>query len=139
MARSTRLSSLLVNGQAELLSKLLANGFIDIYDGTQPAEADDEISGQKLGVTLQFGNPAFLPAEKGAISANPIRSGVATNELKKATWARLYREDHKTKVMDVSVGERDANIILPTTHIVRGVTVSCASFVHSIAKKTIGV
>jgi hypothetical protein len=30
--------------------------------------------------------------------------------------------------MDVSVGTRDANIILPTTHIVRGVTVTCSSF-----------
>lgn len=137
--KSTKLSSLVVSGQAEFLAKLLNNGFIDIYDGQQPSDADEDITNQKLGVTLQFGSPAFLPPERGVISANPIRAGVAVVELKKATWARLYREDHKTKVMDVSVGERDANILLPTTHIVRGVTVSCASFVHSIAKKSMGV
>lgn len=139
MAKRTRLSSLVVSGQAEFLAKLLNNGFIDIYDGQQPEDADEEITDQRLGVTLQFGSPAFLPPVKGVISANLVRSGVAVAELKKATWARLYREDHKTKVMDVSVGERDANILLPTTHLVRGVTVSCSSFVHSIAKKSMGV
>jgi len=139
MSRHTRLSSVLVNRQADVLAKLLVDGFIDIYDGLQPNDADDPISGgQTLGVTLRFGNPAFLPAEKGSIAANPIQSGTAVAELKKATWARCYADDHKTAVMDVTVGTADANIILPATHIVRGVMVGCTSFVHSIAKKTAG-
>lgn len=143
MAKNTRLASFTVNAQADLISKLLTNGYIDIFDGKQPEDCDDPVTNQVLGVTLRFGSPAFMPAIKGVITANPIQSGVAITELKKATWARCYREDHKTAILDVSVGERDAsakaNILLPNTHIVRAITITCSSFIHSVAKRSAGV
>lgn len=139
MTKKTRLSNLVVNVQADALATLLANGFIDIYDGVQPDSADVDVSNQTLSVSLQFGSPAFMPAQDGVLAANPIKAAVATKTVERATWARLYRSDHKTKVMDVSVGTKDANIILPTTNIQSGVTVSCSSFTHSVAKATSGV
>lgn len=138
MAKNTKLADVVVNAQGEALATLLKGGFIDIYDGVQPASADVPTS-SRLCVTLQFGSPAFNPAQKGVLSANPIKSGVAVGDAEPATWARLFQEDHKTVVMDVSVGTRDANIILPTARIVKGVTVTCSSFQHSIAKSTAGV
>ncbi len=139
MAKITRLSDAVVNAQAEALAALLKDGFIDLYDGAQPESVETKISTQRRCASLKFGSPAFLPAEKGSIAANQISSAVAEAEAKPVTWARLYRADHKTPVMDVSVGTKDANIILPTTHIVPGVMISCNSFVHSVAKSTSGV
>lgn len=139
MPKNTKLADIVVEKQADALASLLSDGFIDIYDGTQPESADTEIVKQKLCVSLKFGNPAFMPSQRGVISANVIASSVALETVEKASWARLFRADHKTKVMDVSVGTRDANVILPTTNIVRGVTVTCSSFQHSVAKSTSGV
>lgn len=138
MAKSTKLSDLVVNAQGDALASLLTNGFIDIYDGAQPDSADSPTTA-RLCVTLRFGSPAFASAQKGMLAANPIKSGVAVADAEPATWARLYKEDHKTAVMDVSVGTRDANIILPTARIMKGVTVTCSSFQHSIAKSAVGV
>lgn len=139
MAKNTKLADEVVNAQANVLGEMLSDGFIDIYDGAQPESANDSISKQTLCVSLRFGTPAFGPAQKGIISANTIASGVAVATVSNATWARVFRADHKTKVMDVSVGTKDANIILPTTNIVRGVTVQCSSFLHTVAKTTQGV
>jgi hypothetical protein len=139
MAKNTRLADIVVDAQADALAALLKDGFIDIYDGVQPESPASEVGARKMCVSLKLGAPAFMPSAKGSISANPILSGVSVADVNPATWARLYRSDHKTAVMDVSVGTRDANIILPTTHIVRGVTVTCSSFLHSVAKSTTGV
>lgn len=144
MAKNTRLTDLAVNAEADAFGALMNGGFIDIYDGTQPTSSDDAINGQRLGVTLTFGNPAFIPAIGGILSANPINSGVIVNQINPATWARIYRSDHKTVVMDVSVGMDDPragliyNIALPTVHLVPGVTLSFSSFTHSVAKSTPG-
>ncbi len=135
--RDTRLSTLVVNAQAEALAKLADGGYVDIYDGERPKSADDPVTTQTLGVSLQLGVPAFLPAEGGTLTANPLGSNVAVGRIK-ATWARVTAADHKTALKDLSVGTRDANIILPTTNIEPGVTVSASSFVHSVAKSTPG-
>lgn len=147
MARDTRLSTLVVNAQADALAKLADGGFVDIYDGERPKSADDPVTSQKLGVSLQLGSPAFLPAVNGDISANPMTVGISVAELQKATWARITRADHKSTLFDVSVGMRRknapgnepiANLILPNTHIVENIPVSCSSFIHSVAKSTPG-
>lgn len=139
MAKNTKLATDIINGQADLLAAALKDGYIDIYDGTQPESPEADVGTRKMCVSMRLGSPAFAPSVKGLISANQISSGVSVADVNPATWARLYRADHKTAVMDVSVGTRDANIILPTTHIVRGVTVTCSSFLHSVAKSTTGV
>lgn len=138
MPKNTRLADIVVNAQADALASLLKDGYMDIHGGTQP-DSPDVATISRPSVSLKLAAPAFLPAERGVISANPISSGVADLDVEQATWARLYKADHKTAVMDVSVGMKDANVILPTTHIVRGVTVSCSSFTHSVAKSTPGV
>lgn len=139
MSKNTRLANFVVDIQANALAELLNDGFIDIYDGTQPESPDDEVGSRKMCVSLKLGSPAFMPAVKGVISANPIQAGRIVANVNPATWARLYQADHKTSVMDVSVGTRDANIIVPTTHMVSGVTMSVSSFLHSVAKSTTGV
>lgn len=139
MAKNTKLATDIVDGQANLLAEALKDGFIDIYDGSQPESPETDIGNRKLCVSLKFGSPAFMPAQKGVISAHPIQQGRIIADANPATWARCYRSDHKTPVMDVSVGTKDANIIVPTTHMVTGVTMGISSFLHSVAKSTSGV
>lgn len=138
MPKNTNLSNLSVNVEADAFAVLLDGGFIDIYDGKQPDSADTPITTQILGVTLAFGSPAFGRADKGIITSNPIKSGVAVNTVNPAKWARITRSDHKTVVMDVSVGTAKANIIVPTTNIAAGVMVTCSAYSHSIAKSAPG-
>lgn len=137
MSKQTHLTNLVVNAQANALGALADGGFVDIYDGDQPVDGDDELTGQTLGVTLALGSPAFAPAALGIITANPIASALIMNDIV-AKWGRVYRADHATKVMDISVGVSDANLIVRTTTFVRGVLLSCSGFTHTVAKKTIG-
>jgi hypothetical protein len=138
MAKSTRLTNLAVNTEADAFARLMDGGFIDIYDGAQPESGDTPVSKQVLAVTLGLGSPAFMPALDGILIANPITSGVAKASVNPATWARVYRADHKTVVMDLSVGTRDANIILKTANIPEGVKIECSSFQHLIPKSLPG-
>jgi hypothetical protein len=137
MALNTQLANASVSVEADALAALMNSGYIDIYSGSQPATADTALGAQTLGVTLTFGATAFGSASNGVITANAITSGVAVASIT-AAWARIYRSNHTTVVMDVSVGTATANVILPTTTITSGQTVSCSSFTHTVAKATSG-
>lgn len=134
MTKVTRLSTLAANVEADAFARLMDGGFIDIFDGRQPSSADEPLSGQRRGVTLSFGSPAFGAAVFGVITASKITPGTAIVSLNPATWARIYRADHKTAVMDVSVGTKDAVIILPSTNLPQGITVTCSFFEHTVIR-----
>jgi hypothetical protein len=70
--------------------------------------------------------------------ASEITDGVSI-ETGTVSWARLYRADHKTPVMDMSVGERDADIILRSSKVARGATIECVSFEYCVPKSTGGM
>ena len=136
MAKNTQLSNQTVNAECNALAELLNGEFIDILDGRQPDAADLPITTKRLGVTLTFGNPAFRPAVAGVLVSNPIQPGVAVANVA-PTWARLYRADHKTAVLDISVGIKDSNLIIQVPHLEKGVTLS-ASYSHVISKSAAG-
>ncbi len=134
MTKVTNLSTQSANVEADAFAQLMDGGFIDIYDGAQPDSADESLSGQKLGVTLGFGYPAFTAAAAGVITANSISPGVAVASLNPATWARIYRADHRTVVMDVSVGTKNSVITLPSVNVPAGITVTCSFFAHTVVR-----
>ena len=137
MAKNTQMTNLGVNTEADALAVLANSGYINIYDGTQPATGDTALSGNTLLVQLQFGATAFGASSAGVITANSITSGTAGN-TGTASWFRVLKTDGTTKLFDGSVGTATANLILPTTSIVSGQTVSCSSFTHTVAKSTSG-
>ena len=130
---TTILANGTVNTQCNALAELLNGGFIDILDGSQPDAADLPVTSQTVGVTMAFGDPAFRPAVAGTIVSNMIQPGVAVASIKPA-WARMYMADRRTVVMDISVGVRDANLIVPADHIEKGATLSLDKYTHTIAK-----
>lgn len=136
MALNTELAIATVNAQANTLAALCNSGFIKVYDGTQPATADTAISGNTLGVTMTFGATAFGAPVSGLLTANPITSGVAAASIT-PTWARIFKSDGTTVVMDVSAGAAGANMTIGA--FTSGTTVGCSSFTHNVKTSTSGL
>jgi len=103
-------------------------GVINIYDGTMPATPATAVSTQVLLATLTFSDPSFLTGStaNGAVAADEITPDSDAAATGTATWARILDGDDAV-VMDVDVGLSDATLILNTTSVVAGGTVSIAS------------
>ena len=72
MANNPKISSAAVNAQADALSDLLDNGYLRIYDGTQPANANTAVSTQVLLAELRFNATAAPAASGGTLTMNVI-------------------------------------------------------------------
>ena len=135
MALNTQIAVATVNAQALALATLCNAGTIKIYDGVQPATCDTALSANTLGVTLTFGATAFPAASSGLLTANAITSGVAVAGIT-PTWARLFKSDGTTAIMDVSAGASGANMTMG--QVSSGTTVSVTSFTHNVRGATSG-
>lgn len=134
MALNTQIADATVNAQANALATLCNSGLIKIYDGIQPATADTPVAGT-LGVTLTFGATAFPAAVSGMLTANVITSGTAAAAIT-PTWARVFKSDGTTVVMDVSAGASGCNLTIgPFT---AGTVVSATAFTHDVRNSTSG-
>ena len=136
MALNTQLADATVNAQANALAALCNGGLIRVYDGAQPATADTALSGNTLGVTLTFGNPAFPAAVGGLLTANAITPGTAVANIT-PTFARIFKSDGTTVIMDVSAGATGANLLLGA--FTAGTLVGATSFTHDVRNSTAGL
>lgn len=101
--KNTQMANLAVNTEADALTTLLPGGKINIYTGTQPATGDTALSANTLLAAPTFGTPAFPAAVAGVLTANAITAATAV-ATGKATFARIFKSDGTTAVMDQSVG-----------------------------------
>jgi len=107
------------------------SGLVRVYDGIQPAGPATAVTSQNLLVTLTLNATAWAAASGGSKAANAITSGVAV-ATGTAAWFRILDSTGVTAYADGSVDTSSADMILPTTSIVSGVTVSCSSLVVSV-------
>lgn len=135
MALNTQLADATVNAQAAALALLCNTGTIKVYDGTQPATADTALAGNTLGVTLTFGATAFPAAVSGLLTANAITGGTAVATIT-PTFARIFKSDGTTVVMDVTAGAAGANMTLGA--FTTGTLVNASSFTHDVRNATTG-
>jgi hypothetical protein len=133
MALSPKLSTTSVNAEADAVCALLNGGKLQIYDGAQPATADDAIGTQVLLAELTFGNPAFASASGGVAQANAIPPDTDANATGAAAWFRCLKSD-LTKVYDGSVGTSGCNLNLNSTAIQIHAAVSVDSFSFTAPK-----
>jgi hypothetical protein len=138
MARRTKMSTLVVDNQAQILADLLDNGFLDFFDGAQPSKPEEKVTSQQLLGSIRFDSPGFTQPVDGTIYALPATDGIVIASGT-AAWARAFQSDHKTAVMDVSVGTRDANVIVETVDFTRGAVIGLIAFEHEVAKETPGL
>jgi hypothetical protein len=134
VAAIPKYANVMVNAEADAVGNALNNGYIRIFDGTQPTNADTAVGAQTLLAELRFGADAFPAASGGLLTANAITSDTSANATGTATWARILASDGTTVWFDGSVGTSDANVVINTTSIVAGATVSCSSLTLQVSK-----
>ena len=101
--KNTQMANVAVNAEADALTALLPGGKVGMYTGTQPATADTALAANTLLATPTLGTPAFPAAVAGVLTANAIAAATAV-ATGKATFARVFRADNTTAVMDQSIG-----------------------------------
>jgi hypothetical protein len=129
-----RLANATVSAQADALARLLDNGYLRIYDGSQPATADTAIGAQVLLAELRFAATSCPAANNGVLTANAITSDASANATGTATWARLLKSDGSTVVQDCDVGTSGNTAIINSTAISSGAQVDCTSWTHTVPK-----
>lgn len=127
MALNTRISTVAANAQLDALAPLANDGYIRIYDGSQPATPETAIGAQVLLAELRFGVTAFAAAASKQIVANAITDDSSANATGTATWCRILKSDGTTVLWDGSVGTSSANIILNSVAISAGARVSISA------------
>ncbi|CAK0596496.1 Uncharacterised protein [Burkholderia pseudomallei] len=101
-----------------------ASALLSIYSGTRPATGG-ALSGNTLLAQLTC-NSTFAPASSGGVlTLNSIASATAA-ATGTAVWARLTTSGG-TFIADFSVGTSGTEIIIGTTSITSGATVSVSS------------
>ena len=131
MARNAKLSDTCANAAVNAVTALCNTGYIRIYNGTQPTNANTAVSSQTLLSTLRFGATAFGAASAGVATANAITSDTDAAATGTATWFRALKSDGTTVMFDGSVGTTGADLNLSTTAIVQHATVSISSFTYT--------
>lgn len=131
MALTQKLSNAAVNAQADAICSQLNAGKVRIYDGTQPATADNAATGNLLAEVI-LPNPAFGSAVAGVATANAITK-VAAAITGDATWFRCLTSANGT-MFDGSVGTSGANCNLNALHIVAGADVTISGFTFTAKK-----
>jgi len=112
----------------------LNSGHLQIYDGSQPTDADTALGAQAKLADLALGATAFAAAAGGSKSANAITSDSSADATGTAAWGTLVASSRATTgTHDFSVGTSGANMSLNSTSIASGASVSCSSFTLSMA------
>ena len=134
MARNLKVSDRAANAEADALASLADNGYLRIYSGSQPADANTPLSGQTLLAELRFGSPAFGPALGGVITAFPLSAETDAPATGNASWFRVLASDGTTVLYDGSVGTSNADLTMPTVNIVQHAEVSISSLTHRVTE-----
>ncbi len=129
MANNPQFYDATVIAAVNAATALLNSGFINIYNGAQPA-LNGAVTGTLLA-QLTFSATAFptSTASGGTVTAtaNAITSGTAGN-TGTAGYFALIKSDTTTVVATGSVGTSGADLNLNSLSITSGATVSCSSF-----------
>jgi len=127
-----------LNGETALFN----TGYLRIYSGSQPTDANTAVGAQTLLSTLRFGSTAFgasvasgtAPNRVVVATANAITSDTNAAATGTASWFRVLKSDGSTVVMDGSVGTSGCDLNLASTSIVAGETVQVNSFTLTTAE-----
>jgi hypothetical protein len=134
MANSPKFANVTVNAEADALARLLDNGYLRIYSGTQPATADTALSGNTLLAELRFAATSAAGASAGVLTFSAITSDTSADATGTAAFYRALKSDGTSVVMDGSVGTSSADLVLNSTAIQSGAQVDVTSFSLTVSK-----
>ena len=134
MALTQKLSNAGANAGADAICALLNTGFLRIYDGSQPTDADTAVGAQTLLAELRFSSTAFAGAAAGVAAANAFTPDSSANATGTATWFRALKSDGTTAVFDGSVGTSGCNLNMNSVAIQSGAAVIVSSYSFTQSK-----
>jgi len=134
MASALHLANATVSAQADALARLLDNGYVRIYSGTQPSTADTALSGNTLLDELRANATSAPAANNGVLTFNAVTSDTSADATGTATFYRTFKSDGTTVVMDGSVGTSGADMNINSTAIQVGAQVDVTSWTHTVPK-----
>lgn len=134
MALNSKLSNAGANAAADAVARLVDNGYLRIYDGTQAADADTAIGAQVLLAELRFNATSAAAAAAGVLTFNSFTADSSANASGTATWFRALQSNGTSAVFDGSVGTSGANCNLNSVAISSGAAVSISSATYTQSK-----
>ena len=134
MSYTPKRSNVAASEEADKVGALLNNGYLRIYDGTQPANADTAVGAQVLLAELRFNATAFGAAVNGVAAANTLTKDASANASGTATWFRALKSDGTTVVLDGSVGTTGCDCNLNSAVISSGAEVDVTGFQYTANK-----
>jgi hypothetical protein len=134
MALTPSYTNLIANAAADAMAVLHNGGWMRLYSGTQPANADTAITSQVLLAEIAFSATAFGAAASGIATANAFTQDSSANNTGTATWYRTFKADGTTALMDGSIGTSGSNINMVTTSITAGQPVQVTLFTITFSK-----
>ncbi len=132
--KDIRLSDEVVNAQATALSTLANTGYLRIYDGTRPTNANTAVGAQVLLAELRMNATAFGAPTAGVLTANAITPDASANAGGTASWFRLLKSDGTSALFDGEVGTSGSDCNINSITIGAGAQVSVTSFTHTVTK-----
>lgn len=132
MATNTKTAVAQRNTMLDIIGVAADLGYLRIYDGTQPADADTAITTQVLLAELRFAADAFPAAALGVLTANAITSDASANATGTASWFRVLKSDGTTALWDDNAGTSGTAMILNTTSIVLSAAVACTALTYTL-------
>lgn len=132
MALNTQLATNAQAAAINAVTALLNSGFLDMYDGAQPANANTAITTQVKLASLSFGNPAAATTSTATATFNAITPDSDADATGTATWFRCWKSDHATVVYDGTVGTSGANVNINSVAIQIHATVNVSALTLSI-------
>jgi hypothetical protein len=134
MALTPKLANASASLAADAVCVQLNNGYLRIYDGAQPTDADTAVGAQVLLAELRWNATAFGAASNGVATANAITADAAATASGTAAWFRALKSDGTTAVFDGSVGTSGANLNLNSVAISSGAAVSVSAYTYTQSK-----
>src|SRR4051812_568870 len=134
MALTPKLANAQASRAADAVTARLNNGYLRIYDGSQPTDADTAVGAQVLLAELRWNATAFAAAVNGVATANAITADSSANASGTASWFRALESDGTTAVFDGSVGTSGANLNLNSVAISSGAAVSVTAYTYTQSK-----
>lgn len=121
------------NAMLDNFCAALNGGYLRIYAGSVPADADAALGGATLLAELPLNATCAASASAGSAAFNAITSDSSADATGTATFFRLFASNGTTVIAQGACGTSGQQLNLSTTSIAAGAIVSCSSFTVSQA------
>ena len=128
MANDIEVTIAEVNTAMDAIAPHFNSGYLRLYSGVKPLNANTALSGNTLLAELRFNATAFGASVAGVITANAIVSDASADATGTAAFYRTFKSDSTTVLNDGTVGTSASDLNLNAVAISIGAQVDVTSF-----------